>query len=95
MLKSGPLINNKRGPFILNPLYLYLDTCSTFNQNINNNIIHDIQTVVRGIKSQSNRGLNRTNHKGKYGGLLGYLETWFQKDGMGYILSFDKVKKFL
>ena len=37
--------------------------------------------------------MSRTNQKLNYGGFLGYLETWFQPNGMGNILSFSKVEK--
>ena len=85
MLKSGPPSENKSYPSRLNPLYLYLYTCSTFNHNINKNTIRDIWKVAQGINSNSNGGVSRTNQKGKYGGLLGYLATWFQTNGMSNI----------
>ena len=37
VIKPGPSIENKRDTFRLNPFYIYLGTCSTFNQNINKN----------------------------------------------------------
>ena len=70
MINSGTSIKNKRDPFILNPFYLYLDTCFTFNQNINKNTIRDICNVMLGLKSHSNGGMSKTNHKGKYSGFL-------------------------
>ena len=96
MLNSGPSSENKRYPFILNPFHLYLDMCSTFNHNISKNTIRDIRKVMRRIKSHSKGGgeLSRNNHKVNYGGLLGYLETWFHPNGLGNILSLDEVYKF-
>ena len=93
MLNSGPSSENKSFPFRLNPFYLYLHTCSTFNQKINKNTIRYIQKVVRGVKSHNNVGVNRINHKGNYGVFLGYLKTWFHPNGMGDILSFSAVEK--
>ena len=37
--------------------------------------------------------MSRTNHKGNCGGFLRYLEKWFQKNGMGNILSFNELEK--
>ena len=93
MINLGTSIKNKRDPFKLNPFYLDLDTCCTFNQKINKNTIRYIQKVVRGVKSQNNVGVNRINHKGNYGVFLGYLKTWFHPNGMGDILSFSAVEK--
>ena len=86
MLNSVPSSKNKKDPFILNPFYIYLDTFSTFNQNINKDTIRYIRKVVRGINSHNNKGVSMTNHKVNYGGFLGYLKTWFQKNGLGNIL---------
>ena len=47
---------------------------------------------MQGLKSHSNRGLIRTNKKGNYGGLLGYLERWFHPNGLGNILSFSDIE---
>ena len=33
------------------------------------------------------------NQKGNYGGLLGYLKTWFQTNGLGNILSFSDIEE--
>ena len=81
-------------PFRFNLLHIYLGTCSTFNQNINKNTIHDIWKVLRVLKSHRNGIEIRTNQRGNYGGLLGNLETWFRLNGLGNILSFNKVEKF-
>ena len=67
--------------------------CSTCNHNMNKNTIHDILRVMWGIKSHSNGGVSGKNYKGNCAGLLGYLETWFQPNGLGNILSFNKVEK--
>ena len=48
---------------------------------------------MQGIKSHINGGLIRTNQKGNCGGLLRYLKTWFQPNGLGNILSFGEVDK--
>ena len=93
MLNPVPSSKNKRYLLRINPFYLYLDTCYTFNQNINNNTIWDIRKVVRGTKSHINRGVSKTKQKGNYGGFLGYLYTWSHPNGMGYILSFIEVEK--
>ena len=68
--------------------------CYSFNQNINKNTSREIWKVVRGLKSHSNGGVRRTNHKVNYSGFLGNLETWFQPNGLGNILSFSEVEKF-
>ena len=72
--------------FKLNPFYLYLNTFSTFNNNINENNIQDFWKVVRGLKSHSNGGVRRNNEKGNYSGLLGYAETFFSQ--MGWEISY-------
>ena len=46
ILKPCPSSRNKRDTFRLNTLYIYLDTCYTLNQIINNNTIRDIRKVV-------------------------------------------------
>ena len=71
MINSVSSSENKRDPFRLNLFHIYLDTCYTFNHNTNNNAIRDIRKVMRGLKSHSNRGVSRTNQKGKYDGFLG------------------------
>ena len=93
MLNSGPSSEKKRGPFRLNPFYLYPETCSTFNHNINKNTIQVIRKVVRWINSLSNRGVRITNQKGTNGGFLGYVKKWFQPNGLGNILPFREVEK--
>ena len=77
MLNSVPSSENKRNSFRLNMFYIYLDTCSTFNHNINKDTIRDIRKVVQGIKSHRNGVVSRNNQKGNSGGFLGYLKTWF------------------
>ena len=91
ILNSVTSSNNKRDPFRLNPFYIYLDTCSALKQNINKNTIQDIQRIMRGIESRINGGVGITNQKGNCVGFLGYLETWFQPNGLCNILSFLKV----
>ena len=86
IINSGPSRENKKDTFRLNKFYLYLDTCSKFNQNINKITVQDIQKVVKGIKSHRNRCVRRTNQKGNYSGFLGYLKTWFHTNGLGNIL---------
>ena len=93
MLNSGPSRDKKRDSFRLNTFYPYLDTCYTFNQDINKDTIHAIWKVVRGLKSHSNGSVSRTNQKGNYSGPPGLIETWFCPNGMGYILSLNKVYK--
>ena len=48
---------------------------------------------MQGIKSHINGGVIRTKKKENYGGFLGYLETWFQPNGMSNILSLKEVEK--
>ena len=54
MINLGPSSETKRDPFILNPFYLYLDTCYTFNQNINTNTAHKIS--CKGSSNTAKRG---------------------------------------
>ena len=91
MLNLVPSSEKKMVPYRLNPFYLYLDTCSTFNKNINKNTIRYIWKVVQGLKSHRNGGGSRANQKVNYGVLLVYPKTWFHPNGMGNILSFSKV----
>ena len=91
MFNSGTISNNNRGHSRLNLFYLYLDSCYEFNQNINKDTIRDIRKVMRWLKSHNNGGVSSTNQMVEDGGFLGYLETWFQKNCPGNILSFNKV----
>ena len=70
----------KKSPSVrkLNPWYAYLDTCSTFHQNVNKEMVGNIHEVARGFKLYSNGRISRTNKKTNYDAFLGYLETWFQ-----------------
>ena len=71
------------------PSYVYLDTCSTFHQNINPDTLNNIQkTVSRGLKSHNNGGVSRTNQKANHGEFLWGLETWFHVECLANIISF-------
>ena len=65
---TGINMANKSQPRRLNPFYAYLDTCSTFHQAINPEIISDIKEVVHSLKSYSNGGISKTKQIAKYGG---------------------------
>ena len=78
----------------INPDFVYLDTCSTFHQNINENSITNICMVSCGMKSHSNSGVSRTNNKANYGEFLRGLETWFQEQGLANIILFHKLEIF-
>ena len=54
--------------------YVYLDTFSTFHQNINPDTVNNIHTVWCGLKSHSNGGVIRINQKANYRESLGGLK---------------------
>ena len=87
---AGP---KKKEARCLDPFRVYLDTCSTFHQNINPDTVTNIHTVARGLKSHSNGGVSCTNQKANYGEFLGGLETWFQEKGLANIISFHQLEK--
>ena len=43
--------------------YVYIDTCSTFNQNIKPDTVTNMHTVSHGLKSHSNGDVSHTNQK--------------------------------
>jgi len=77
----------------LNPWYAYIDTCSTFHQNLNEESVSHTREVQHILKSHSNGGISHTNLKvANYGIFIGNLETWFQGNGLGNIISFNELE---
>ena len=77
----------------LDPSYVYLNTCSTFHQNINPNTVNNIHAVSWGLKPHINGAVICTNQKANYGEFLGGLEIWFQAKGLANIISFHQLEK--
>lgn len=73
----------------LNKNHVYLDTCSTFHQIVNADLVKSIKETKNSLTGRCNAGTTHTNKKGKFGS----LEVWVNEQGIANILSFDKLEE--
>ncbi len=68
----------------LNPNHIYLDTCATFSQVLQEEFLQDVKHTNQGLLAHCKAG---TTFIEKYGH-LGKLKVWLNAMGLANILSF-------
>ena len=63
----------------LNPHYLYLDSCSAFNQVFTENHISDLEQVRISLRAGCNAGTSTSDKKGM---VLGAIKAWLVRTGI-------------
>ncbi len=80
---------HQAGSKILDKNHVYVDSCSTFHQLANANLVQDIKTTKDGLTGHCNAGTTNTNKTGKFGS----LDIWVNTEGIANILSLDKLEE--
>ena len=68
----------------LNPHYLYLDSCSAFNQVFTENHISDLEQVRISLRAGCNSGTSTSDEKGM---ILGAIKAWLVCTGIENLTS--------
>ena len=73
----------------LTPHYLYLDSCSAFNQVFTENHISDLQQVRISLRAGCNTRTSMSNEKGM---ILGAIKTWLVRTGIVNLASIPQME---
>ena len=68
ILTGYDMLNKKESK--LNPSWIFLNTCTMFNQCINPDLLQNTHNSRKGLRSHSNGGVTHTAQKGNYMGFL-------------------------
>ena len=79
----------KKKASTLNPYFVYLDSCSTYNQVINDNLVTNIRETGKVLKGHCNAGTTSTSKQGD----LGSLKMWINGTGIANIISIPVLEK--
>ncbi|KAL7470808.1 hypothetical protein ACHAXS_011072 [Conticribra weissflogii] len=88
-LQINDVVLHQTGRGGLNKNHVYLDTCSTFHQLVNKDLVSNMHESQTGLVGHCNAGTTTTTTKGKFGS----LDVWVNDKGIANILSFDKLEQ--